>query len=108
HELGTLGVQLVGRDLATRLRRLREAVSAAESRRAELLALGVTRGQLLPTIKYLAALRVSRDLVQQGWTLRVDDEGIYLHASALPNAVADDPGEAKQVIRRWFSFARDA
>ncbi len=107
HELGTLAVQVIGDDLPTRLRRLRDAISAAESRRADLLALGVTQGQLLPTIKYLAALRVLRDLVQQGWTVRVDDEGIYLNASTVPNA-ADDPEETKQVIRQWFSFAREA
>src|SRR4051812_42488284 len=81
NDLNGIAIQLIGHDRATRLEHLHEAIAATESRRTDLLALGVTRHRLLPTIKYLAALGVLRDLVQQGWTLRLDDEGIYLNAS---------------------------
>ena len=108
NDLNRLAIHLIGRDRTTRLRHLHEAIAATESRRTDLQALGVTRRRLLPTIKYLAALRVLRDLVQQGWTLRLDDEGIYLNASLTASAATDDPEDAKQVLRQSFSFAREA
>jgi hypothetical protein len=103
-----LGVEMIGHPISERVRYLREAIEAVESRRRDLLALGVTRHQLLPTVKYLAALRVLRDLVQQGWTLRMDDEGIYLRPLIDASTPSGDPEGVKQALRQSFSFARSA
>ncbi|WP_432049461.1 Druantia anti-phage system protein DruA [Verrucosispora sp. NA02020] len=107
-EIMALGIEMISRPLSERVRYLREAIEAVELRRRDLLALGVARRQLLPTVKYLAALRVLRDLVQQGWTLRMDDEGIYLQPALEVSTPPSGPEEVKQALRRSFSFARSA
>ena len=49
-----------------------------------------------------------RDLLNQGWTIREDDEGIILDAPGRAAVRLDDPEAAKESIRRSFAFARDA
>ena len=63
---------------------------------------------LAPTVRYGATLRVLRDLLNQGWTIREDDEGIILDAPGRAAVRIDDPEAAKESIRRSFAFARDA
>ena len=63
---------------------------------------------LAPTVRYGATLRVLRDLLSQGWTIREDDEGIILDAPGRAAVRLDDPEAAKESIRRSFAFARDA
>ena len=61
-----------------------------------------------PTVHYGATLRVLRDLLDQGWTIREDDEGIILDAPGRGAVRLDDPEAAKETIRRSSAFARDA
>src|SRR5262245_23247236 len=59
---------------------LAESVAAVDDRLASLRSLGLSLGDLIPTIRYAATLRTLRDLLIQGWKLREDDEGILLDA----------------------------
>jgi hypothetical protein len=58
-------------------------------------------------VRYGATLRVLRDLINQDWTIREDDEGIILDAPGRPAVRLDNPEAAKESIRRSFAFARD-
>lgn len=40
--------------------------------------LGVPGAQLVPTLGYLASLRVLRDLMLQGWALGTDEDDLFL------------------------------
>src|SRR5439155_23759793 len=56
------------------------AIDAVDDRQTALRTFGLAGLELAPTIRYGATLRVLRDLVSQGWTIREDDEGIILDA----------------------------
>jgi uncharacterized radical SAM superfamily protein len=57
---------------------LEEAIAATDKYESTLLSSGLKQDDLIPTTRYLATLRVLRDLVSQGWNLRFDDEGLVL------------------------------
>ena len=84
------------------------AISALDERQSALQTFGLSRMDLGPTVHYGATLRVLRDLLDQGWTIREDDEGIILDAPGRGAVRLDDPEAAKETIRRSFAFARDA
>jgi hypothetical protein len=84
------------------------AIAALDDRQSALLSFGLTGMDLAPTIRYGATLRVLRDLISQGWTIREDDEGIILDAPGRSAVRLDDPEVAKESIRRSFAFAREA
>jgi len=84
------------------------AIEVLDDRQDALRALGLTGMDLAPTIRYGATLRVLRDLVSQGWTIREDDEGIILDAPGRAAVRLDDPEAAKESIRQSFAFAREA
>jgi hypothetical protein len=86
---------------------LDSAIEAVDERQSELLSFGLNGMDLAPTVRYGATLRVLRDLISQGWTIREDDEGTILDAPGR-SARLDDPEAAKESIRRSFAFARDA
>jgi len=87
-------------------------LDAAIGRLAEhqltLRALGLSGMDLALTVRYEATLRVLRDLLSQGWTIREDDEGIILDAPGRSAVRLEDPEAAKESIRRSFAFAREA
>lgn len=87
---------------------LQRAIGVAEAKRALLLSAGVLATDLRPTVAYLAALRVLRDLLDQGWTLDRDRDGVLLAAPLGAASAADDPAAAKGALRASFSFARAA
>jgi hypothetical protein len=87
-----------------RVRKLRSAIDAAEARRTQLLQMGAALHDLQRTVAYIAALRVLRDLVLQGWTPGLDEDGSFM----LPpdfSEVRDDASEVKTEIRNSFKFA---
>jgi Domain of unknown function (DUF4338) len=84
------------------------AVGVAEARRATLESAGVTPNDLRPTAAYVAALKVLRDLIDQGWSLDRDNDGILLGPPIAALGAADDPSIAKGGLRASFSFARQA
>ena len=51
-----------------------------DERQSALQTFGLSGLDLTPTVRYGATLRVLRDLVGQGWTIREDDEGVILDA----------------------------
>src|SRR4029450_401455 len=81
---------------------------AADEHRAALEALGLTPADLLPTIRYVATLKILRDLVAQEWTVRGDDEGVILDAPGDGGLRISDPEVQKAALRRSFAFAREA
>jgi hypothetical protein len=87
---------------------LDSAIVALDERQSALQTFGLTGMDVEPTVRYGATLRVLRDLINQGWTIREDDEGIILDAPGRPVVRFDDPEAAKESIRRSFAFARDA
>ena len=87
---------------------LDSAIATLDERQRALQSFGLTGIDLAPTVRYGATLRVLRDLISQGWTIREDDEGIILDAPGRPAVRLDDPEAAKESIRRSFAFARDA
>jgi len=87
---------------------LDSAIANLDERQRTLQSLGLSGMDLAPTVRYGATLRVLRDLVSQGWTIREDDEGVILDAPGRSAVRLDDPEAAKQSIRQSFSFARDA
>ena len=87
---------------------LQRAIGVAEAKRASLLSAGVPAVDLRPTVAYLAALRVLRDLLDQGWTLDRDRDGVLLAPPLAAASAADDPAAAKGALRASFSFARTA
>lgn len=84
------------------------AIANLDERQRTLQSLGLSGMDLAPTVRYGATLRVLRDLVSQGWTIREDDEGVILDAPGRSAVRLDDPEAAKQSIRQSFAFARDA
>lgn len=84
------------------------AIESLEDRQTSLRTFGLTGPDLAPTIRYAATLRVLRDLISQGWTIREDDEGIILDAPGRAEVRLDNPEAAKQSIRQSFAFAREA
>jgi hypothetical protein len=88
--------------------KLDAAVARVDTRGTELLAMGVPRIELQPTLAYATALRLLRDLLAQGWGVGTDDEGIYLLPPATTLAPQDDPAVVKQALRQSFAFARHA
>ena len=87
---------------------LDSAIATLDERQSALQTFGLTGMDLAPTVRYGATLRVLRDLLNQGWTIREDDEGIILDAPGRAAVRLDDPEAAKESIRRSFAFARDA
>lgn len=87
---------------------LGSALAKVEGRQAALRSFGLSGVDLAPTVRYGATLRVLRDLLSQGWTIREDDEGIILDAPGRTLVRFDDPETAKESVRRSFAFARDA
>lgn len=84
------------------------AIERLDERQEALQKFGLSGMDLTPTVRYGATLRVLRDLVSQGWTIREDDEGVILDAPGRAAVRLDDPEAAKESIRRSFAFARDA
>ena len=87
---------------------LGSAIESLDDHERGLNAFGLTGTDLEPTARYAATLRVLRDLVSQGWTIREDDEGTILDAPGRAALRLDDPEASKELVRRSFSFARDA
>ena len=87
---------------------LDSAIDKLDERQQALQTFGLTGMDLTPTVRYGATLRVLRDLVSQGWTIRGDDEGVILDAPGRAAVRLDDPEAAKESIRRSFAFAREA
>jgi len=87
---------------------LDSAIATLDERQSGLLSFGLTGMDLAPTVRYGATLRVLRDLLSQGWTIREDDEGIILDAPGRSAIRLDDPEAGKESIRRSFAFAREA
>jgi Domain of unknown function (DUF4338) len=84
------------------------AIGVAEAKRATLESAGVPANDLRPTAAYVAALKVLRDLVAQGWSLDRDADGVLLGPPTTALGAADDPSIAKGDLRASFSFARRA
>jgi hypothetical protein len=91
-------------DADQRVREIRASIDTAEARRVHLSQWGASAEDLQPTVFFLATLRLFRDLVQQGWTAGIDDEGIFFLPPVLTAAGAD-PSEAKSDLRDSFQFA---
>jgi hypothetical protein len=87
---------------------LATAIAKVEERQEALQTFGLSGFDLAPTVRYGATLRVLRDLLSQGWTIREDDEGIILDAPGRAVVRLDDPEAGKESVRRSFAFARDA
>ncbi len=84
------------------------AIARLAEHQLTLRALGLSGMDLALTVRYEATLRVLRDLLSQGWTIREDDEGIILDAPGRSAVRLEDPEAAKESIRRSFAFAREA
>jgi hypothetical protein len=84
------------------------AIERLDEHQRELRVFGLSSIDLAPTLRYSATLRVLRDLVVQGWTIREDDEGVILDAPGRVAVPLNDPEAAKESIRRSFAFAREA
>ena len=84
------------------------AIGVAEARRTTLESAGVETQELRPTAAYVAALKVLRDLVDQGWTIDRDSDGILLSPPTAALGPSDDPSAVKASLRASFSFARHA
>lgn len=95
---------LAARDFEDRVGCVRASIDTAEVRRRQLGGLGVGEDDLQPTVYYLATLRLLRDLLLQGWTAEVDDDGIYI-LPPLMSAAGDDPSDTKSELRESFRFA---
>jgi hypothetical protein len=70
---------------------VRAVLDEAEERYAELSSIGLGSQDLLPTLQWLAVLRVIRDLSRQGWRFDLDDEGVLLRAPGTGDAPGGDP-----------------
>lgn len=98
---------ITGSEVPRQLQRVSAEIARAESLRTDLANLGLAGAELVPTLSYLAALRVLRDLLLQGWALGVDEEGVYL-VPPLVSALQLDPDELKAALRESFAFTRQA
>ena len=103
--LMSLVSDLQDRDFIGTVETIRSSIDHAEGLRAQLERLGVCADNLQPTVFYLATLRLLRDLVLQGWSAGVDDDGIYVLPPLLKHA-GDDPSAAKLELRDSFKFAQ--
>lgn len=103
----SLAEDITGSELPRQLQRVGEEIDQAESLRAELAGLGISGVDLVPTLSYLAVLRVLRDLLLQGWAVGLDEEGVYL-TPPLVSALQLGPDELKAALRESFAFARRA
>ena len=100
--------QLTGLDPEAAEGLLAETISAVEERMDQLRLVGLSSSDLAPTVRFSATLRVLRDLVFQGWTLREDDEGLILDSPGWETVRIDDPEPEKEQLRRSFAFVREA
>lgn len=84
-------------------------VRGAREQRASLLSMGLRRGDLGPTTRYLATLQILQDLLSQGWGLRSDDEGLLLDSpeGSFSGTRGSDPEKQKEGLSRSFAFARE-
>lgn len=105
-ELARLSHELEGASTERASRLLTDAIEGADRRIAQYEQFGLALADLLPTVRWVTALRVLRDLHIQGWTLRTDDEGVLLNAPGATTGT--DPEVAKTAVRRSFAFARNA
>lgn len=103
-DLMALVKDLRGHDLSERIHRVGASIDTAETRRVQLRRLGANADDLHPTVYYLATLRLLRDLLLQGWTTGVDDEGIYILPPSV-QAAGEDPSDTKSELRDSFKFA---
>jgi len=87
---------------------LTQEISTIDEKKEDFQSLGLKSSDLIPTIYYSSTLRVLRDLVLQGWTVREDDEGIILDAPSIGMEVSTNPEYAKKELRKSFSFVREA
>lgn len=108
HDLQELIGELTAMPSAEAEATLDAAIVALDDRQSDLLSFGLSGMDLAPTVRYAATLRVLRDLLSQGWTIREDDEGIILDAPGRSGVRLEDPEAGKESIRRSFAFARDA
>lgn len=102
-DLHALVSAMADRSFEERIRLIRSCIDTAETRRVRLRELGVGADDMLPTVVYLASLRVLRDLTLQGWQPGVDDDGVYV-LPPLVTTAGDDPSEAKTGLRDSFRF----
>ena len=107
-ELQRLLVQLAAIDRRAADAVIEDAIASAEVRQSELLSFGLELSDVAPTVRWSTTLRVLRDLVKQGWAIRVDDEGFLMTAPGTTLIGEADPEREKEALRRSFSFARDA
>lgn len=82
------------------------AIAQADAYASDLGGLGLSASDLVPTLRYAAALRLLRDLLQQGWRVAIDGEGVGLDPPDVWAAAGDDPAAVKGRLRRSFDFAR--
>ena len=108
HDLHSLIGELTAMPSAEAEATIDAAIASLDERQGELLSFGLSGMDLAPTIRYGATLRVLRDLLSQGWTIREDDEGVILDAPDRSGVRLEDPEAGKESIRRSFAFARDA
>lgn len=108
HDLHSLIEELTAMPAAEAAAILDSAIATLDERQSGLMAFGLSGVDLAPTARYGATLRVLRDLLSQGWTIREDDEGIILDAPGRSAVRIEDPEAGKESIRRSFAFARDA
>ncbi len=87
-------------------RELSDVIEGVDRRLAQFESLGLTHGDLFPTLQWATALRVLRDLHVQGWTFQTDDEGLLLKSPGT--SATADPEVEKEAVRRSFAFARNA
>ncbi len=102
-DLHALVSAMAERSFGERLRLIRSSIDTAEARSVRLRELGLGADDMLPTVVYLASLRVLRDLTLQGWLPGVDDDGVYV-LPPMVTAAGDDPSEAKTGLRDSFRF----
>jgi hypothetical protein len=107
-ELYWLTKRLAGIELKEAEVLLKDAIDATQAREGTLRSLGLTSSDLTPTLRYLATLCVLRDLVIQGWTVGIDDEGVILNSPDQVSVWTKDPEQVKKTLRRSFFFAREA
>lgn len=108
-ELHSLANHVRDADASEARSQLDRSIRAVREHRSSLLSLGLKRGDLEITTRYLATLQILRDLLLQGWRLRSDDEGLLLDSpgKSLSEARGSNPERQKEGLRRSFAFARE-
>ena len=107
-EIRTLGARLAVAPFDQGADIVHVMIAQAEERLAVLADSGLSRLDAVPTLRYVATLKILRDLLIQGWSVRLDDEGIMLDAPGYKGSRFDDPEPRKEALRKSFAFARDA